>query len=314
MAERTEDISEIAIEWLIKLRDGTGEDWERFVEWLEADPAHSQAFDEAMAADGLADGLPRSVPRPLHRPSEAPAPSRPARRAFLGWGAAGVLVASLGYWSLRPDRQLYAIETAPGEQRSINLADGSRVDLNGGTRLDLDRNNARFAQLAKGEAFFKIARNPAHPFRVDAGNAEVRVLGTAFNVVRTTSTIEVAVAEGAILFDGAQERVRVNAGTVLRGAEGRITLAKTSWRDVGSWREARLSYSSAPIARIAADISRTAGVRIEASPEVANRRFSGVIIVERDHERLMRRVAALLDVGVRRSGDAWVLTSERAQH
>ena len=91
-----------------------------------------------------------------------------------------------------------------------------------------------------------------------------------------------------------------------------MTVAQTSAREVGSWRNSRLSYSNTPFARIAADLSRTTGVPIEASPEVASRRFSGVIIVERDRERLLRRVAALLDVNVRRSGDAWLLTSKRA--
>jgi transmembrane sensor len=163
-----------------------------------------------------------------------------------------------------------------------------------------------------GEAFFQVAHNPAHPFRVAAGDAQVEVIGTAFDVVRTPSTIEVAVAEGAVLVDAAPKRVRLNAGMVLRSADGHLTVAKTSEREVGSWRDARLTYSNAPIARIAADISRTTGVRIEASPEVASRTFSGVIIVERDRDRLLRRVAALLDVDVRRSGDAWLLTSRRA--
>ena len=209
MAERMEDISEVAIEWLIRLRDGSAEDWERFVEWLEADPMHSHAFDESIAADWLADGLPRSAPRPLQRPSEAPAPRRIGRRAFLGWGVAGVAAASLGYWSLRPDRQLYSIQTGPGELRSINLADGSRIELNGATRVELDRKDSRFAQLTDGEAFFQVAHNPAHPFRVAAGDAQVEVIGTAFNVVRTSGTIEVAVAEGAVRFDSARKRVRL---------------------------------------------------------------------------------------------------------
>ena len=280
MAEGTDDIREVAIEWLIRLRGGTAEDWKLFVEWLEADPMHAEAFDEVAAADALIDGLPRRLPRTIQKPNEAPQAARLVRRrTVLGWGVAAVVAGSLGFWSLYPDRELYSIETAPGESRSINLADGSRIALNGATRLELDRGDARFVQLAEGEAFFQVSPDPSHPFKVAAGDTEVRVVGTAFNVVRTSSTIEVAIAEGTILFDADRERVRLDAGTMLQRTDGRIAVVQANPRDVGSWRDARLSYASAPISRIAADLSRTAGIRIEASPEVANRR------IQRRHRR-----------------------------
>src|SRR4030095_13027311 len=134
MAEGTKDISEVATEWLIRLRDGTAEDGEQFVEWLEADPMHSKAFDEVEAADRFADGLQPSAARLLPGPKKATQPRRAGRRAFLGWSAAATVAALAGYWALLPDRQLYSIVTAAGERRSISLADGRPIVMKRRTR------------------------------------------------------------------------------------------------------------------------------------------------------------------------------------
>ena len=88
-----------------------------------------------------------------------------------------------------------------------------------------------------------------------------------------------------------------------------MTVGRAEAGEIGGWREGRLTYSSAPIARVAADLSRSLGVTVEAAPEVAARPFSGLIVVDADAERLMPRVAALLGVEARRAGIGWRLTA-----
>lgn len=51
MAREAEGIQAEAIEWHIRLRDGRDEDWEAFVQWLEGDPARSDAYDAVVRAD-----------------------------------------------------------------------------------------------------------------------------------------------------------------------------------------------------------------------------------------------------------------------
>src|SRR3546814_13704016 len=71
---------------------------------------------------------------------------------------------------------LHDLVTAIGEQRSATLADGSTVILSSGTALDVRfANGVRRATLARGEAFFEIRHDAAHPFTVDAGDCAVRV-------------------------------------------------------------------------------------------------------------------------------------------
>ena len=305
-------IEEEAIAWHVRLREASDEEWERFTLWLEADPVHAQVYDEVALVDDALGALPAAPPRPLPPLREEPPPRRVGRRMVLGSGIAAVL-AAVAYFAFTPGDGLYAIETPPGEPRSITLADGSRIHLNGSTRILLDRDEVRFARLAEGEALFTMAHDAARPFRVEAGEAEIRVIGTVFNVVHARDVVEVAVAEGAVLFNPGAEAVRLTAGSSIVKSDDGIVRGSTPAAAVGAWRESRLVYSSAPLSRIAADLSRNIGVPVAVSPEVATATFSGVIMLDADQERLFRRVSALLSVDARRSGEGWVLTASDAR-
>src|SRR5690606_10247875 len=92
---------------------------------------------------------------PVGANDEEPAPARVSRRWFSGAIAASLAVlAAVGVWQASDDR--YTVETAPGELRTIALADGGQIALGGGTRLALDDDEPRFARLEEGQALFTI--------------------------------------------------------------------------------------------------------------------------------------------------------------
>src|SRR5690606_22585823 len=107
------------------------------------------------------------------------------------------------------------IETGPGEHRALALADGSRVILNGETRIGYDPKGSRRVTLAYGEALFEIRHDESDPFVVIAGDTRLVDAGTVFNVVHNSSTLEVGVAEGAVIYEGGKGKVRLNPGDVL---------------------------------------------------------------------------------------------------
>lgn len=313
MPGASERIEEEAIAWHVRLRDGAADEWERFTLWLEADPLHAEIYDEVALADEALGALPAGPPRPILAEHAEPPTRRPGRRTVLGWGIAAALAGTLGYVSLAPREDLYEIATRPGERRVVALADGSRIDLNGASRIVLDRERVRFARLTEGEALFTVARQPSRPFQVEAGAEEIRVLGTVFNVWLSPESVprsvEVAVSEGAVLFNPDEEAIRLDAGSAVRKSGGRYSAGPADAAAVGTWRESRLVYTSATVARIAADLSRNIGVPVAASPDVAGRPFSGVIVLGGEREQLFRRVSALLALEARRSGEGWLLTS-----
>lgn len=306
MTETRDRLIEEAVGWAIRLRHAEAEDWEAFTQWLEADPDHLAAYEEVVALDADLDGLPH-LPQ---RRADAWRQSRSVpRRAVLGWGVAAALVAMVGYNALQGGDARYAVETGPGERRSIVLAGGNRIDLNGASRIVLYRDDPRFSELERGEALFTVVHDASKPFLVEVGDAVIRDLGTVFNVVRGPASIAVAVAEGEVGFAAGGRVVNLDRGETLRQANGTIVTGRRDPAEIGGWRSGRLSYSSATIAEVAADLSRNTGLVVSASPAVAGRRFSGVIVLDPDRAQLFRRVSALLAVEARPTAEGWILTA-----
>jgi transmembrane sensor len=299
-----------AIEWLMLLRDGgSGEDWLAFTDWLEADPANLAAYEAAERADEQLGAL--KPPEPPERlPTPLPRPSLPTRRLVLVGGMAAALGSVVALSTLRTsEAPTYAVETQAGERRSVELADGSRIDLNGATRILLDRADARSARIERGEALFTVVHDERDPFEVLAGEARILDLGTVFNVVHANERLQVGVAEGAVSYLQSGRRIELQPGMTLRVTGGTSAeVVRGEAADIAAWRDGRLVYRAAPIAHVAADLSRTTGVPVEAAPQVAARPFTGVINIDPGSETI-QRAAALLGVGAARRGDGlWILT------
>ena len=240
-------------------------------------------------------------------------PSRPGRRAFLGWAVAASLALVAGF-SFLGDGGGRTYETAAGERREIALDDGSRIVLNGDTRLVLDKDRPRFARLESGEALFRIVHDEARPFEVEAGDALLRDLGTVFNVVHEPRRLEVAVAEGEVLYNPAREAKHLLPGMALARVEGEpLRVGRAEAEGIGAWRENRLVYTEAPLSRVAADLSRNLGVKVRVESKVAARPFSGVIMLDGEKGAVLQRASALLGLAARRDGDGWILTSAGAR-
>ena len=309
MADARDRIEDEAAAWVLRLRDASDADWESFTAWLEADPAHGEAYETMALADLELDDLPLSRPQPLVAP--APEPRRFGRRSFMGWGGAAIAAALVGAIALNMNGGSYEVVTGAGQRQVIALEDGSRIELNGATHLVLDEDNPRFARVERGEALFTVVHDEARPFRVEAGAARLTDLGTVFNVVHDGGRTDVAVAEGAVRWQRASAQVDLTAGMALsqRGEDAPV-VTREAVAEIGGWRQGRLSYSSARYDAVAADLARNLGAAVAVDDTAAARRFSGVIVVDRDAGVTMERVGALLEVDARRRGDGWILAVE----
>lgn len=305
MNERVSDIlADDARNWVIRLQDSAFADWDAFAEWLERNPAHLHAYNAALLADEAMADLLRTVP------ANDAQPASPSRRHFL-WGAGGAVAAVLAVvagWTAfeyrQPVRQ--EIVTAPGEHRVVALADGSKVELNGGTRLAIV--DARAAELIDGEALFEIRHDAAHPFIVKAGDITLQDAGTVFNVVRDDTGLRVAVAEGAVIYQPKADAVRLNPGDALAVASGgKPLVTHAPPGDVGSWRGGQLVYRDATLDRIAADLTRNLGVKVRAGKGTDDVRFTGTVSVQGGPDAVIARIALLTGTRAERAGNGWKL-------
>lgn len=298
-----------AIDWLIRQRDPDFGDWDGFADWLAEAPEHAAIYDAIASLDQDLDALP-----PAHTPSVAIMPDtlrRPSRRAWLGGAVAAALVAVVGLSALNPLGNAGRIETAAGEHRTIELADGSKIEINGASVLEIDKNRPRFARLESGEAMFHVVHRDDDPFVVETGDAKIVDLGTAFNVVRRDRRTSVAVSEGIVLYNPDRDKVRLVAG---KGIEARDddrqppVVQDVDVASIGGWRGGLLVYNGTPLAIVAEDLERTAGMRVRIAPEAADLSFRGALIVDKDRSRTIADLAALSGTTAQRQGDGWILT------
>ena len=92
-----------------------------------------------------------------------------------------------------------------GQRSELRLADGTLLWLNSGTRVTYPTHfNGRQRKIfVDGEVYAEVMHDKRHPFVISAGDVEVEVLGTKFNMraYNSDQLVEVALVEGSVRFD-----------------------------------------------------------------------------------------------------------------
>jgi transmembrane sensor len=276
--------------------------------WLRADPAHEEAFGRATEVWDLLPGLAATPP-------SSATPERRARHIVFAMAASLLLLLSVGggYFLLgRPPVH----ETAVGEQQVVMLDDGTRVSLNTDSRIAiLYSAGERRVRLDRGEAMFEVSHNPARPFIVEAGDEQVRALGTTF-IVRRDGDARMAVT----LIEGRVEVTEPNqarAPRIAMLAPGqRVTVTATagaaldrpSIEAVTAWRRGEVMFEDTSLLDAAEELNRyNAEHLVIADPSLASLRISGVFSTG-DLEEAARAIAVLHHLHARREGGEIRLT------
>jgi transmembrane sensor len=301
--------AEHAAAWLARIKEGRPEDKSAFLRWLKRSP---QNIGETLLATSTDIVLRQyfknrridveSEPRAsnvIHVAAGRVTTRRtlPALRKFQALGAGlGLAVAASLVLLIQPGLMDWWREktyvTSVGEQRTIELADGSSVAINASSRVRVRYSeSARDVYLEDGQALFSVAKDPQRPFRVRVGGSIVQAVGTKFDVRRRSGHTRVAVAEGVVGIARDFERstmtvasrptlARVSAGEAVSIlAPGHITLpTPVRIAEIGLWQQRRLVFADSTLAEIAEEFARykeQPTLRIEGEALRA-RRLSGV--------------------------------------
>jgi transmembrane sensor len=208
----------------------------------------------------------------------------------------------------------------------LNLADGTRVELNAQTSLQIqiDRNGRR-VRLASGEAFFAVHKEAARPFIVETPAGSVRVTGTQFNVrAETAAPLEVTVVEGSVQVRPADSAGRPGA-TVWLGAGDQLSagpdgvdvraLSANALDDALAWRQGQIVFADVPLRAALARFARYHGRGITATAATADMRVGGRYSLD-DLDGFLASLPDILPVPVlvTRSPDGTVQVSLRSEH
>lgn len=259
------DTRERAAAWLMECRDR--EDWNEEDQaeldaWLAESPAHRVAYLRVEAAWRRTDRL-AALRRPATEQAAKPRIARPRLVGAVGaMAVAGVLSIGAANYFMRPSEKIYA--TSIGGHESVKLTDGSKIELNTDTvlRAAVDT-RYRTVWLERGEAFFQIAHDDAHPFIVMVGDRRVTVLGTKFMVRRDTDRLEVAVVEGRVRLEAVDGKTQssallISGDDVVAPANALLLTRKTSREltDKLGWRHGVLVFDHTTLGNAAAEFNR----------------------------------------------------------
>lgn len=216
-------VDQEAAEWLIKLDSDkplSHQEQTALRDWLARGPVHREALNQLNSFWGN-NVLTELIVPPVTSgaKSEAKPEDRPEERQSLIatlaqwlkeslWSPGGVTVtASIALIALTltlviggnitDTNGIYA--TIVGQQKTIEMADGSRLQLNTNSKVAVEySDNFRNIRLIQGEVHFDVAKNPQLPFRVYAGNGRVQAVGTAFTVYLKDKEVDILVTEGRV--------------------------------------------------------------------------------------------------------------------
>lgn len=272
-------IEEEAGRWLLRQEEPGWTDADRAAleAWLAESPAHQAAFWRLEHGWRRADRL-AARPLPTHETRT------PWRRRLAPLAASLVAMIGAGVW-LAHDAAGRIYATDVGGHEVAPLPDGTRVELNTDTRLRADvTREHREVWLDRGEAYFEVAHDKAHPFTIYAGKRKVTVLGTKFSVRRTGDEVQVTVVEGKVRVDPVDAPKPTPPAVLTPGqiaiAKGAATLVtpKTvaAAQSELSWRQGMLVFDQYTVERAAEEFNRYNRRKIVVtSPEAAAIRIGG---------------------------------------
>jgi len=306
-----------AARWLVRLQAGdmTARERERFEAWLARDSNHGAEFERLKTAVDAVRGLAPFLA--AHDFEAADAPRAHMRLGFAPMAAAlaaSALLAAGGWWGFAPVEASSSI----GQQRSIALTDGSRIELNTDSAVSYRRADMTFGQrrslvLERGEALFEVAADPDRPFEVKADGALISVVGTTFMLrIHNSEALTLIVSEGVVRIsaqsDGAEALVEAGETVELeRGMLQHSAVSAAELRRRSAWRHGMLEFDGQPLAAVAAEVSRHTGARFEfADAEIAREPFVAYFRAN-DLEGFLNALEQSYGLSVERDGERIVL-------
>lgn len=220
-----------ACEWLIRLdgdRPLNDTEIQALREWMSRSPLHREKFTHIYRFWTQANVL-IQLAVPLEPAIQAR--RRPARRLILAVASAIFASLLLTWGSLQQRHGVTngTYGTAIGQQQTITLPDGSAVQLNTDSQVQVSYSGTRRGiRLLRGEALFSVVTDKSRPFDVYVADSVIRAVGTAFAVRLEDGIVDLTVTKGVVAVAEARSALTVASGGLLESGPPRTNVAQVN--------------------------------------------------------------------------------------
>lgn len=292
-----------------------------FQSWLQAAPEHRREYErlEQVWEDMAALPRPAAAPAPKREPALVRTPAQPRRPGFLRWGgalAALVLTAAAAYQYVPVSYE--SVANASTQTHSLDLPDGTRLHANVGTRVSVRYTLAeRHIRVDAGEVYIDAAPD-RRPLIVAAGEAELRDIGTEFNVLLLPDVLQVGVRSGEIRLNAqganapAAQTLRAGDTVLLSRADARLLRRQqVSASEIGAWQGGVAVMHEATLQQLAGYLALYRDAPLRFADERARAlRLSGTLDL-RQPDAVLDMLPGLLPVTLTRRPDGAVVIGSR---
>jgi ferric-dicitrate binding protein FerR (iron transport regulator) len=221
-------------------------------------------------------------------------------------------VAALLYFRRGPSSELIGVTTTDST-RYLTLDDNSRITMYNNTGVLVPKEfkgDVREITLVKGEAYFSVAKNEEKPFIVHAGFANIRVLGTEFNVIVKDGEVVVGVNEGKVLFYTTNDSVFIEKGMAVamkpaKAAEP-VSMSSNAW----AYATRKLVFKDTPMEDVIAVVEKTYGRTFRVNNDkVKNCKLTATFDGE-SIENVVFLITQTLDLKLQKNGEVFILDGE----
>jgi transmembrane sensor len=322
----TRRIRKQAAWWVVELH-GPGRDAvleEQVRQWIAKDPRHAAAFELATDAWQRSGRLPGYLPEAMLGATRKRARPRASVLALAGMGV--LCAALLVTIALLRDGTLV---TGPGEQRTVELSDGTQVSLNANSRIVIQYDDqVRKVRLVRGEALFNVIKHQLRPFVVVIGDRKVIAMGTSFEVRcedPVGSAFAVTLVEGRIAIepiswpDALPSESLSGLRLLSPGERLRFDGKSSEKKDspaidrVTAWQRGQLIFDDTSLSEAAAEFNRYDSRKLSIDgPDLGRLRVGGVFKIS-DPASFAQAMASTFHLRIVDRGDSIVLTDKPAE-
>lgn len=240
---------------------------------------------------------------------------RTFRRLRYAAAAAAVLLFAVGeYYYVRSTTAAPAqirLVTARGSKGEFLLPDGTKVWLNGESRLTYD---AAFSGKTRdvaltGEAFFEVNRDTLRPFRVAMNDLRIEVLGTSFDAMSYASASheQIVLRTGSVRITGEYLRrpvvLRPDEKFSLDRISKRASVERVDARNYCQWFSPRLVFDNTPLRDIVTNLERRYNIEIALSSHISPDKRLSLVVCHEPLEDLMEVISTLMSIDYRIEGN-----------
>lgn len=305
-----------AADWLVQLHSGTATpaDHQAIAQWRNRSAEHAQAWQRAEVLLGDFRGVPANLAmQTLQRASRKEGLSRRQTLTRLGLllmaGPLGIASQHLPLGQWTADQR-----TAVGEQKNLQLPDGSQLLLNTDSAVNIAFTpRERRVMLLDGEVLISTAKDPgARPFIVETPQGIARALGTRFCVRTEGSKSQVSVLEGQVVVTPQllQQSTTLNAGERQSFKLSRFDAQESFDVTAVSWDKGMLLANNMRLDQLLDELSRYRPGVLRCHPDVAALRVSGAFSL-RDTDASLRLLSDTLPLNISRMTRYWLSVEPR---